>query len=66
MVINHTALNRHMVMMMDDAHLVTAVTVVMVHMLVVMMILTMMMATTITLCIYAYTGTGQQRYRCCA
>ncbi len=58
MVINNTALNRHMVMMMYDAHLVAAVAVVTVHMLVVMMMHTMMMATTITLCIYAYAGTG--------
>jgi hypothetical protein len=58
MVINNTTLDRRMVVVMDDAHLVAAVVVVTVHMLIVMMMLTMMMATTITLSIYAYAGTG--------
>lgn len=55
-VVNNPTLYRGMVVVMDDAHLVVAVAIVMVHMLVTMTF-AMMMAPAITLCIYAHTGT---------
>jgi hypothetical protein len=65
-VIHHAALYGCMVVMMDDTHFVAAMVIVAVHMLVMAAMFSMVMTTTMTLCIYAYTGTSQQRYRCCA
>jgi hypothetical protein len=65
-VIDHAALYRRIVVVMDDTHLVAAMAIVVMHMLVVMTMFVMVMTTPMTLCIYAYTGTSQQHHRCCA